>query len=543
MRQAGETALASGQPQIIPPVAKNGHTLIAYPVASSEQIHGVIVLALADSSSSGLQRALRELHWGVGWILSLVWQHKAASGGEAVATAPPAAVAAMELLAAVQEKDSLQETLMAFANEVARAVQADRVAIGLVRHNSVKLAAMSHGAWFRKRSDIVELIEAAMDEAHDQHARIVLPHEKDGGAITIQHARLSAASASGAVASIPFEDRGIPSGVLTIERDKDGQAFTAAELLLCETAASLVAPTISLKQREARLFSGRIRNKAMDGAQALFGPRRPLAKAVGIAALLLAVVLLVPLAQFRVSADAALEGRVQRAAAAPFDGFIARSSARAGDTVQEGEVLATLDDRDLRLDHARAEAETQRLGRQYRKALAEHNRAEMNIYGAQLRQAESELRLMAYKLDRVNIVAPFSGVLVSGDVSQLVGSPVEEGKVLFEVAPLDDFRVVLNVQEGDIAYLESGQKGRFAPAGLAGETVAFTVTKLTSVTDSRDGNNTFRVEAELDPTAREMLRPGMEGVAKVDIDRRSLLGIWTRPVIDWLRLFAWKWLP
>src|SRR3546814_11305151 len=101
----------------------------------------------------------------------------------------------------------------------------------------------------------------------------------------------------------------------------------------------------------------------MDGAKALFGPRRPLAKALGIGTLLLLLFLFVPLAQFQVRADAELEGQVQRAASAPFSGFIARSQARAGDVVKAGQVLATLDDRDLRVDRARPLGEVQQLDR------------------------------------------------------------------------------------------------------------------------------------------------------------------------------------
>ena len=41
----------------------------------------------------------------------------------------------------------------------------------------------------------------------------------------------------------------------------------------------------------------------------------------------------------------------------------------------------------------------------------------------------------------------------------------------------------------------------------------------------------------------ERLRPGMEGVGKVEIDRRPLVWIWTRQVIDWIRLQLWTWLP
>src|SRR3546814_6329120 len=117
----------------------------------------------------------------------------------------------------------------------------------------------------------------------------------------------------------------------------------------------------------------------MGGAKARFGPRRPLAKALGIGTLLWRLCLFVPLGQFQVRADAELEGQVQRAASAPFSGFIARSQARAGDVVKAGQVLATLDDRDLRVDRARALGEVQQLDRRYREALAKHERAEMSL--------------------------------------------------------------------------------------------------------------------------------------------------------------------
>jgi hypothetical protein len=35
----------------------------------------------------------------------------------------------------------------------------------------------------------------------------------------------------------------------------------------------------------------------------------------------------------------------------------------------------------------------------------------------------------------------------------------------------------------------------------------------------------------------------MEGVAKVEAGRRSMMWIWTHPVVDWLRLATWKYLP
>jgi hypothetical protein len=35
----------------------------------------------------------------------------------------------------------------------------------------------------------------------------------------------------------------------------------------------------------------------------------------------------------------------------------------------------------------------------------------------------------------------------------------------------------------------------------------------------------------------------MEGVGKILVGDRKLIWIWTHSLVDWLRLFAWKWMP
>jgi hypothetical protein len=35
----------------------------------------------------------------------------------------------------------------------------------------------------------------------------------------------------------------------------------------------------------------------------------------------------------------------------------------------------------------------------------------------------------------------------------------------------------------------------------------------------------------------------MEGIGKVTVDRRALIAIWTRSLVDWLRITLWKWSP
>jgi multidrug efflux pump subunit AcrA (membrane-fusion protein) len=132
--------------------------------------------------------------------------------------------------------------------------------------------------------------------------------------------------------------------------------------------------------------------------------------------------------------------------------------------------------------------------------------------------------------------------VLEGDLDRSLGSPVERGSVLFEIAPLDGYRIIVEVDGRDIADVAVGQQGRLTLAALPDEPMSLAVERITPISTARDGRNYFRVEAALgDPVSA--LRPGMEGIAKIDAGRRRLLWIWTHELIDWLRLQLWSYLP
>ena len=114
--------------------------------------------------------------------------------------------------------------------------------------------------------------------------------------------------------------------------------------------------------------------------------------------------------------------------------------------------------------------------------------------------------------------------------------------MLFQVAPLGGFRVMMQIDERDIAAIAPQQQGELTLVGLPALRLPFTVQQITPVASQQDGNNFFRVEATLlDSTGQ--LRPGMEGVAKIDAGTRQLLWIWTHGLVDWARLWLWKMQP
>jgi multidrug efflux pump subunit AcrA (membrane-fusion protein) len=132
--------------------------------------------------------------------------------------------------------------------------------------------------------------------------------------------------------------------------------------------------------------------------------------------------------------------------------------------------------------------------------------------------------------------------VISGDLSQSIGAPVRRGDTLFELAPLNDYRVELAVPEQQVASVQPGQHGSLVVASLPDQSFGFTVERTTPVASSHDGRMVFQVDAKLDDQSHR-LRPGMEGVGKIDAGRARLVWIWTRSLLDWARLAAWQWLP
>ena len=515
-----------------------GTVHVAYPVETGSEIMGTVVLDLRARPEPELQEVLRVLLWGAGWLEALLRRRELARNAQVLERASTA----LDLMQAAHEQEDLNQAAMAVVNDLVAKVRADRVSLGIERKGKLKLRAMCRTAWFDPKSQLVETIENAMEEAIDQEASVAHPALKNSrGKVSVAQRDLAVRTGAAAVLTVPIISKGATIGALTLERNQ-GPVFDEASVMLCEVLGELLGPTLQAKLEGERWFSGRMVRKLGEWRDKLIGPRAPTAKVGAALILLLTLFLAFADGDFRVSARTVVEGAVQRAAVAPFEGYIAEALVRAGDTVRQGATLATLDDRDLKLEQVKWETEKEQAARKYREALAKHDRAGSRVLAAQVSQADAQLALTEEKLVRTRLVAPFDGVVVSGDLSQMLGTPVEKGKVLFELAPLDKYRVILKVDERDIAYVAPGQRGELALTGITGATLPFVVKTMTLVATAQEGRNFFRVEAQIDD-ASARLRPGMEGVGKVSIGERRMIWIWTRNFINWVRISLWNWLP
>lgn len=450
--------------------------------------------------------------------------------------------AVLDLTATALEPERFSASATALVTNLATRLACDRVSLGIVQRGRLHVQALSHNARFNQKTDLVQAIESAMEEALDQQASIVLPHPTGGVTrITQAHEELARRYRAGAICSIPLWSHGQIIGVMTFERGTD-EPFDTDIVELCEAVSGLAGPVIDLKRRDDQWLI----TKAVDAGRSqlgrVFGAGHIALKLTLVAGAALLAFLIIATGDFRVSAKAVLEGAVQRAAVTPFDGYLETAPVRAGDHVQDGQVLATLQNHDLRLERLKWLSQHEELTKEYRQSMAGRDAAKVQILTAQIGQAEAQLKLATEKLSRTNVTAPFSGVVVTGDLSQKLGSPVKQGDVLFEIAPLDTYRIVLQVDERDITSMVVGQSGYLRLASVPDEVFGFKVVNVTPVATAKEGRNYFRVEARFTEPPTH-LRPAMEGVGKIEVDRRRLVWIWTHEALDWLRLKLWAWLP
>lgn len=527
-----EQALGAMAPRILPVQAAD--LRLALPVADAKAYIGAVALEIRDCHDGG-RHALALLNLGVGWLLSAAALDRVAEVSEEAAVLRHG----MGLLACANRWEDPGTAAMELCNVLAQHYECTRTAIGMAGPNGCRLLAMSHSAWFDHRSRLVRTIENAMDEALDQRQSICvppLPGLKYG--VSIAHRELGAGAAVLSIVLAGASNLG--AGVLLLERD-GARSFNADEISALTRAGEIIGPVLEQKHAGYRWLGLRPRLLWRRFRERFKDPRRP-ALRVGLACgcVLVAALSLLP-ASWRVTADAVIEGQQQRAIAAPFDGFIYAAHAKAGETVRKDQPLAELDKRTLELEYQRWASEEVQHERQFRDALMNRDRPSAGVALAQQQEASAQRALAEDKLSKAVLTAPFDAVIVSGDLSQQLGSPVNLGKVLFELAPLDAYRVFLKVDERDIRAVNVGQTGQLVLAGLAEDSTAFTVKNI-SVAEAHDGRNVFRVEAELQ-TATTKLRPGMNGVGKIDVGERSLIWIWTHKAWDWLILTIWRWMP
>ncbi|MDY6914027.1 MAG: HlyD family efflux transporter periplasmic adaptor subunit [Planctomycetota bacterium] len=459
---------------------------------------------------------------------------------------------ALETLSAVNEQDRFTGAGMALCNELASRFQCDRLSLGMLKGRYVQLKALSHTEKFSRKMKLVQDIEAAMEECLDQDLEILHPSADEAPYVARATKTLATRHGPATVVSLPLRKGGEPIGVLTAERPVD-RPFSLDEIETLRLTADLSTAWLANLFEHDRWFGARLAGAAGKGLSVLLGSKHTWAKVAAVAVIVVVSFLVFARGDYKAEATFVVQAVQRRVVTAPFDGYLADVSVEPGEVVKAGQELARLSTKDLQLELDSLKAEREVYLKQADTAMAaaildEQKRAEGQIARAQAAKVAAQIELLEYRKQQATLMAAIDGRIIGGDLSRQIDTKIATGDMLFEVAPIENLRAELSMPEDQIADVVAAMdearkhgrdiRGELATAGEPGQRIEFIVERINPVAEVVDQQNVFKVRVRLAGRTGRML-PGMEGKAKIHIGRASYAWLWTRRLVNWLRMKLW----
>jgi len=459
----------------------------------------------------------------------------------------------LQLVSAVSTATGFQAAANNFCNELALRTGATRVSLGWLKGTNIKIKALSHTEQFDKKQELITQLEAVMEECADQEEPVFFDPE---GKQTTQNVVRAAANfgkstANSGVMSLPLRKLGEIVGVVTLEFDQAAKLGPQAAQGLA-VAVDLLAPQLHDRHENDRWLITKTGISIRENAKVVMGPKHMLAKLIctSLLALLLFSIFYKPMAH--VSAPFQFAAIEKRSIVAPFDGYIKEVKVKPGTStalVKKGDVLLVMDTNEL----------TQKMAISLSNANAKLREAEKNLadkskvaeYKQAMQDRETSLREVDYykgQIERATVRAPIDGEVIKGDLEDKIGAQVRPTDVLFEIAQRDSLRAELSVNERDIQLIQNQKSGTLATTSLPTEKFPFKIERIVPMGEAKEGQNTFKVYARLDRESANWPKdaksdqgwyPGMEGEARIEDQRRSVMWIWTHRFVDFVRLSLW----
>jgi biotin carboxyl carrier protein len=443
----------------------------------------------------------------------------------------------LDLLVPINEAEKFLPAVLALCNGVATRFRCARVSLGWLEGGYVILRAISRTEQFDRRMAAAQALEKVMEECLDQDEEVLWPAADGSTVVARAHEEFATAQKTGFLCSVPLRLAGKTVGVLTCERTE--AAFSEIEIQQMRLCCDQVSQRLGDLKRREGWFGKRWAAATRERAGEWVGPEHTWSK---LAAILTAFVLA---ALFLVRVNYRVEGRfILRSDEAcyltsPFDGYIEKVAVRTGDAVSKGGLLVSLNRSELLLDQAAALADLARYQREAEKARAAKSLAEMRIDDALAQQAQARLDLVGYRLRAAEIKAPFDGVVVEGDLRERLAAPVKQGDALFKLARIDTLYAEAEVNERDVKEIVGRSRGEIAFVSQPKIKYPVTIRVLQPAALTKKEGNVFLVRLQPDAKLETWWRPGMTGLCKLSVEKRTLFWILTHRTVDFLRMKLW----
>ncbi len=505
--------------------------LIAVPVASPPQ-HPQAIVALLSLDESEIEPFVIALQM-IAAYGTLYWKkfHVQAADREAAITS-----GVIEIVEQMHRTENRSAAAIVLANQISRLLNCRRVAVGWQRRREqqIELAAISDLPKFDAGSETARQIVAAMNEAVGTGKVCAWPptSPQQRTAAMMQKA-VSEASDNGIAISAPLS--------ALLDEEDESETIGAIHVLAPQSANAVELQNV-LKAALPHLAGAlrvalRMDSPAKRWKRRLWGDKATARwKMSAIGAMALCGLMLLPVPH-RVVCECEIQPKQRRFVVAPHDGILKQTMVDPGDVVQAGALLAVLDEKEIELELSSMIAERDRAAKDRDKQMAAQNVTAMQMADLEVRRKNLQIQLLQHRRDHLEIRSQEAGIVLQGDLENVLGAPVEKGQSLFEVAPLDEVRLDVRVPQHELPYVGEDATLSLRLDAIPGQSLDGQIVTLHPQAEIISDKNVFVAEATLSQTSDQLLRPGMQGTAKINSGLRPLGWVWFhRP---WQKLVNW----
>ncbi len=454
----------------------------------------------------------------------------------------------MALLAVAQEARGFGGACLNLVNELATQYKCSRVNLGWVKGRGIRVEAMSDTDEVKRHSEHVTILETAMAECLDQEHALVYPLPSDAepmltNAVVHGHRRLTGNQTGRHALSIPLRKGDELIGVVTLERSGDNaEGFDSETIRQLQLICDALGPFLADRRDADNYLFMHAWNSIKWAATYVVGPKHVGWKLAAILVLFASLWFAFGSWDYRVTAEFVLEAQAKRVIPVPYQARLDAVEVEPGYPVNAGDTLARLDDTEFRLqlNEARSQLKVQKLNRA--QAMAEGKQSDAQQALAESEQTQARIDLLEYRIAASVIKSPVDGVVLAGYWRDKIGRVMDQGEELFQVAPVNDLVALVRVDESDINVIVADPlpAGELATRSMPSNHFTFQVNRIIPLAEPIGGANTFELRCSLDEgQVTNWLRPGMQGLAKIDAGNRRIAWIATHRVIDTLRLWLW----
>jgi len=440
----------------------------------------------------------------------------------------------LEMLSRAGAEVDFERAMATLSHELSTFLECHQVAIGLGNRRRCKVAAISGAGKFDQSAQPTALVSAMLEESIGVQSAIAWPYTRDlprGLMVSGNHDRLLEALGVDFVIAIPLktEDGAVIGSWMALCKGNGAALLRKWDVVESMTAhVAGVARLIQAGKPRGALGKWR---KSVGG---ITWTRRGIIAGVLAA---IALILWIPIRE-PITADCRLEPVVTRQIAAPFDGVLARPEVKPGTLVKQGQLLATLDGKEIGWRLAEAVSKRDAALKRRAQGIAMDQVAETQLADLEVKARELEVALLTHQRNHLEILAPMDGLVLRGDLEQSEGVPVAKGQQLFEIAKIDNLRVEIALPDAEISRVKPGLQTSLRLESQAHYQRETVLEKVDPASVTQGHRNVFLGHASVKNESGE-LRPGMEGKARILGERRPLGWVLFHKPLDYLRLRLW----